>query len=123
MNNNFQDWKPVVLRKSFKQLKKEGKVPTTTIKKYNGGKNTQTNTTNMNKLYDMDYTEKVKKVSHSLKLQIMKARNNKKWTQKTLAAKVGVPVKTIQKYENGSAVPNNRLLNKLRSILGVRLKQ
>lgn len=79
--------------------------------------------TNEQKTEDVDDIKAIKKVSHSLKMQIMQARSSKKWTQKELAAKIGVPAKTIQTYENGTAIPDNRILNKLRSVLGTKLKK
>ena len=122
MSNDFQDWKPVILKKSHTQLKKEGKLKTETVKKYDGGSNKQKLSVNQKKLEEAD-VQPIEKVSHSLKMQIMKARNEKKWTQKELAAKVGVPAKTIQTYENGTAIPDNAILNKLRRVLDVKLKK
>lgn len=115
-DNNFQDWNSVILRKSAKQLKKDGKLPTVVVKK------PQTSD-NLRKLDNADGPEKIEKVSYSLKKQIMQARNVKTWTQKEFALKLGVPVKIVQSYENGTAIPDNKILNKMRSVLGTKLKK
>jgi putative transcription factor len=43
-------------------------------------------------------------------------------TQKDLATAIGVPANVINSYESGKAIPDNAVLQKLRKVLGVRLK-
>ncbi|RPH12741.1 MAG: XRE family transcriptional regulator [Alteromonadaceae bacterium TMED7] len=43
-------------------------------------------------------------------------------TQKDLAVAVGVPANIINSYESGKAMPDNTVLQKLRKVLGVRLR-
>ena len=65
----------------------------------------------------------VEKVSHSLKTQIQKARVANKLSQKELAQKINVTQRIIQSYENGTAIPNAQVLQKLRQVLKTKLKK
>jgi putative transcription factor len=103
-----QDLKVVYLRKSNKELEKK-----------NVNKN---HIVNVNKILDENLDEyKVDTVSHSLRTTIQKARVAQKLNQKELAQKINVTVAVIQSYENGKAVPDNKVLQKLRSVLKVKL--
>ena len=116
MNLEHQDLKPIVLRKSGKEKEKfqRKRGETTTIVKSNKQQIKKDLDDNLD-------TFKVDKVSHSLKIQIQKARTASKMTQKELAQKVNVTQSVIQSYENGTAVPNAQVLQKLRRILKVKL--
>jgi putative transcription factor len=63
------------------------------------------------------------KISSNVRMEIQKARVAKKMTQKELANKINEKVEVIQSYENGKAIPDNRILQKLRRVLGIRLKK
>ena len=54
--------------------------------------------------------------------KIAKARCDKKMTQKELAFALSLPFKIIQDYENGTAIPNHLILNKIEKILDVRVR-
>ena len=43
-------------------------------------------------------------------------------TQKDLAAAIGVNVSIINSYESGRAIPDHAILQRLRRVLGVKLK-
>ena len=60
-------------------------------------------------------------ITKDVKLAIQQARCNLKMSQKQLAAALSIPTDTITKYENGKAVPNNALLNRMQRILKVKL--
>ena len=63
------------------------------------------------------------KVSLSLAKTIQQARIGKGFkTQKDLAVAIGVPANIINSYESGKAIPDNQILQKLRRVLGVKLK-
>ena len=111
---DHQDWKPVVFRKSEKQIKKESKK----VKVRNNKKNNSYYVSP--KVYDDDF-EPAKKVSSLLKTQIIKARVAKGWNQKELANKCNLTLATIREYESGKAIPNHQILNKLRRVLGCKL--
>lgn len=59
-----------------------------------------------------------KRVSLSLGKQIQQARIKKGFSsQKELAVAINVKPEIINQYENGTAIPNNNILQKLRKIL------
>ena len=63
------------------------------------------------------------KVSLTLAVTIQRARIAKGFrTQKELANAVGVRVDIINGYESGKIIPDNVVMQKLRRVLGVRLK-
>lgn len=123
MSVPYQDLEVRVLVKSAKQLRKESKKKKNhdSVLKKNAGKNKQSQPDHTN--FDNEDCAPPAKVSHSLKMQIQRARNDKKMSQKDLATRCNLPLNTIKSYENGTAVPNNQHLNKMRSVLGVRLKK
>ena len=63
------------------------------------------------------------RVSTELKKQIQQARIAKKLTQAQLAQMVNEKPQIINEYENGKAIPNPQILNKLSRVLGVTLKK
>lgn len=63
-----------------------------------------------------------KSISHNTSLEIQRARQRIKLTQKDLAKKVNMPLHIIQGYENGTIVPNGQELNRLSQALGVKLR-
>jgi putative transcription factor len=102
---NHQDWNDVVFKKNTKstykhtELSKEVKI-----------ENDSDNLSNQ-------------VVGLSLGNQIQKTRIAKGIrTQKELAVMVNVKPEIINKYENGSAIPDSKVLQKLRKALGTRLK-
>jgi len=58
------------------------------------------------------------KVSLQVSKNMQKARLRLKLSQKELAKKINVTSKLIQQYENGKAIPQPHILQKLRRILG-----
>jgi len=94
---SHQDWKPVILKKNVPK-KRSNYVKTKP---------------------DEEMCDKApSKVSHKLSKQIQMTRSKKNMTQSDLANRCNLSVKVIKAYENGSAIPNNNELNKLRRILG-----
>ena len=72
---------------------------------------------------DTDEIEKQNNISLDNRLIIQKARLAHKLTQKQLAQKLNVDEKTIKNYENGSVVPELKLMCKLENILKVSLNK
>ena len=72
----------------------------------------------MRKLDEETENLKHKKVSTELRFQIQKARTAHGWTQKELAAKVGVKPIIINEYESGKAIPKGSELSKIKKVLG-----
>ena len=63
------------------------------------------------------------KVTMSLAKTIQQARIARGYkTQKDLANALGVKVDIINGYESGKSIPDNAVLQKLRRVLGVKLK-
>ena len=70
---------------------------------------------------DTDNFGSPKTVSDDLSRALMDARNAKRMTQKQLAAEINVTVSVIQAYENGTAIPQPNILNKIDRALGIHL--
>merc|ERR1719460_548392 len=60
-------------------------------------------------------------VSHEFKLALQQARLAKKMTQAALATAINEKGSVINEYEQGKAIPNGAIINKLNRSLGVRL--
>ena len=105
MQPPYQDWTPVVLRKKVTpekviqpEVSKEVKIEREEIGTH-------------------------EKVSVSLAKTIQQARIARGYkTQKELANAVGVKVDIINGYESGKMIPDNNVMQKLRRVLGVKLK-
>lgn len=63
------------------------------------------------------------RISPQLKQTIITARNQKKLTQAQLAQQINEKHQIVQEYENGKAIPNPQVLNKMSKVLGVHLKR
>lgn len=99
---DFQDWKEI------KFTKKSDKPNNSQKKNTNTGGN------------KVDITElvKIKKINLSTSRIISKRRTELKLSQKQLANLINVKPEIVASYENGKAIPNGHLLNKLQKILG-----
>eukprot|EP00118_Oscarella_pearsei_P024981 m.307245 g.307245 ORF g.307245 m.307245 type:complete len:151 (+) comp42061_c0_seq1:57-509(+) len=53
---------------------------------------------------------------------IMRARGDKKLSQKDLATKINEKPQVVNDYEAGRAIPNQQILSKLERVLGVKLR-
>lgn len=73
----------------------------------------------MNKIDEGTFTHAT--VSGTLSKQIIKARQEKGWTQKEFATLCNLNVAIVKNYENGSGLPKVVEMNKMSSILGVNL--
>lgn len=138
MNHNLkpmdhQDWSTVVFRR--KDQKTSGKVtvneaqrrglPVETYRKPQGGKNTQNVSTPNQQFRHFDKEEgpsPVKLVSLATGQKIAQARTAKEWSRKDLAIKLNVKEAVIAEHENGKAVYNGQLLQRMAQLLGVSLK-
>ena len=109
-----QDFKVAYLRKSGKELDKSMKGKGTSVPKNKYPQQKKILDDNLES-FNTD------KVSFALKMQIQKARMAANLSQKDLAQKINVTQKTIQSYENGTAIPDHQVLQKLRIVLKVKL--
>jgi len=108
----------VVLRNPRFQ-KEKAKKETTQVRKTNLNKNS-TNGSGK-KITDEDELPKQDFVGKELGLKIQQARLAKKLKQADVAKSLNILSNDYQKYENGKAVRNGQMLNKLGKILGVKL--
>ena len=115
---SHQDWKPVTLNRVY--------TPTEKLK--NAQRSGQTTSVTRNpvqtKSAKLDAeTENFTIVKSGLTLgkEIQNGRTAKKLTQKQLATMLNEKPQVIQQYENGQAIPNPQIINKLQRPLGVKL--
>jgi len=99
MGDHWQDWTPVVIKKTEVKI-----TPKPTKPK------------------ELDEIGKVQHTTLELRKQIQEARMAKKLSQAQLAQQINEKPNIIQAYESGKAIPNPQILQKLRRILGVKLK-
>ena len=115
----FQDFEPLIIRgKTLNNKVKQERAGNTTSVKKPGMSEEAKKMANLDR--DTEST-KVKTVSKEVAKLIRETRNAKKMTQKQLAAKVPMLQSDLQKYENGTALPNMKYLQKLQTLLGVKL--
>ena len=118
-NQIFQDFEPLIIRGKNttikRQQERDGK--TSSVKKTGMSDEAK----KMANLANDTESTKVKTVSSDVAKRIRETRNAKKMTQKQLAGKVPMLQTDLQKYENGTALPNTKYLQKLQTLLGVKL--
>jgi putative transcription factor len=106
---NHQDWNPVVIHGKAAPSKQKSVQPHREV-------------TREQKL-DREELGIHKKVSHTMGSMIQQGRIAKGFkTQKELALVVGVNASIINAYESGKAIPDPSILQKLRRVLGIKLK-
>jgi putative transcription factor len=75
------------------------------------------------KVLDDDHeTTRVATVSYDVRLEILRARAAKQWTQAQLAQAINESAAVVTQYENGKAVPNEGVLVRMEKALGVHLR-
>jgi len=128
---DHQDWKPAGWDKRgdkpkgqtttafLNSEKRKGNV--LSVKKNISNTNIKTEV-NVRKLENEEDTFKLPVVTLSMSKRIAKARCEQKLTQKELAFKLNLDVKIIQEYENGKAIPNPNIINKMDRVLGTKLR-
>jgi len=127
----FQDWNTVSWDKRGEKKKNESSKQQITRLQRTGSGLITTNKTSGNKqkvnvvdssklrkIENEEDTFKIEKVPLSISKKMAQLRCEKKLSQKDLAMKLSLDVKIIQEYENGKAIPNGNLINKLEKILG-----
>jgi putative transcription factor len=112
---SHQDWTPVVFNKKSNDGKDTGK-PTSSLSSSSSLSNV-----GVYKAASDDDVKKTKYVSKTTSHAIMSARAEKKMTQKELAQKCNMDVSIINEIERGTCVYNATHLNKIQSVLGVKI--
>ena len=110
-SQDHQDWKPVVFKKSDNKSK-EGKLITAASSLSSVG---------VYKASGDDDVKKTKYISKNTSQAITNARCEKKMTQKELAQKCNMEVSIINEIERGVCVYNATHVNKIQSVLGVKI--
>ena len=112
---SHQEWTPVVFNKKSHDNKKgceNEKEKTASSSLSNVG---------VYKAASDDDVKKTKYVSKTTSQAIMSARSEKKLTQKELAQKCNMDVSIVNEIERGTCVYNATHVNKIQSILGVKI--
>lgn len=102
-----QDWKPVECKP--KHSRSVSKIP-------------KQNPPGTSQFRALDSVEPPapEKLNVETRIAIQQARMSMKLSQKDLANKCSLPVNLISEYENGKAIPERKILNKLAGVLGVK---
>ena len=106
-----QDWTPVV-------MKKRGTTTTTSSAKPSGS---SLENVGVYKAASDDDVKKTKYVSKSTSDAVKTARCEKKLTQKELAQKCNMDAAIISEVERGGGVYNATHINKIQTVLGVKI--
>ena len=106
---DHQDWKPVVFKKKI--VKKEAVVKSN---------KTSEESQRQKKIEEGEHFRH-KHVELNVRQAIMKGRNARGLKQKQLASMLSVRPDVIINYENGKAIPNSQMLQKMERQLGIKL--
>jgi putative transcription factor len=112
-NMSHQDWTTVVFNKKSDDGKDAGKPSSSS--------SSSLSNVGVYKAASDDDVKKTKYVSKSTSQAIMSARSEKKMTQKELAQKCNMDVSIINEIERGTCVYNATHVNKIQSVLGVKI--
>jgi len=119
---SHQDWTPVVFKKKTDDNKNNNKKG---CEKENATSSSSSSSSLSNVgVYKATSDDDVKKTKYVLKTTsqaIMSARTEKKMTQKELAQKCNMDVSIINEIERGTCVYNATHVNKIQSVLGVKI--
>lgn len=124
MNINVpQDWTPVILT-SKKPVTKQN-CSGSTIKHNIEERKSDEAKSAAAKMYALENSEDiiVQTIPLSISQEISKARVAKGLTQKELAQKLNIQPAIITSYENGKAIPDNQILQKIARELGTKFNK
>ena len=112
---SHQDWEPVVFNK--KPAAKPGPVTTSTVSTIPSS----LASVGVYAAASDDDVQKTKYISKNTSLAVSAARCEKKMTQKELAQKCNFEVSIVSEIERGTCVYNATHVNKIQSVLGVKI--
>ena len=110
MNLDHQDWDPIYVR-AKKHIEKDNKEINTKIQQFSKINKIEQKIESGNLKHDKTPAEFGK--------LIQKKRLEKNMTQKYLAQKINIPVKTINEIESGRAKHNPQVVSKIKRILNI----
>ncbi len=122
MNLNVpQDWTPVVLSGKKPMAKQNGTGPKYNIEERKSDEAKSA----ASKMYALEHSEDVtvQTIPLSISQEISKARVAKNLTQKDLAQRLNVQPAVITSYENGKAIPDHQMLQKIARELGTKFSK
>ena len=129
----FQDWKPTgwdkrgaksndVSNKEYINSQSRLGNVTSKLKGTSANQNKISILTNARKIENEEDTFKLATVGMEIGKKISQARCDKKISQKDMANALSLPLQTIQSFENGKALYNAMVLNKIEKYLGKRVR-
>lgn len=114
----------IVLKKNYdnKKEKQQAMRSGNTITQQKQVTKTKLQSTDLNKRKLDEHSDAGahKKIEPKLAKLILHKRTKLGWTQAMLANKLQVKPNIIQEYESGKAIPNNSLLQKIKTKLGIK---
>lgn len=113
--SHHQDWTPVVFNKKSNDKDKNEKRTSSS------SSSSSLSNVGVYKAASDDEMKKTKYVSKNTSQAIMSARSEKKMTQKELAQKCNMDVSIINEIERGTCVYNATHVNKIQSVLGIKI--
>ena len=117
-----QDWEEVTIHgKSVKKEKEKEKYVKFMGQEIKLPKRSQYSDKSPDQKLDETVLGTHKKVGKETGLTIQRARVAKKYTQKDLANLINVSSDIISSYESGKAIPDHKIMQKLRRVLSVKL--
>jgi putative transcription factor len=114
---SHQDWTPVVFNNNKSDKKSNSENPSTS----SSSSTSSLSNVGVYKAASDDDVKKTKYVLKATSQAIMSARSEKKITQKELAQKCNMDVSIINEIERGACVYNAAHINKIQSVLGVKI--
>ena len=115
--NHYQDWDPVIIRGKVNKEKEKEKYVKFMGQEIKLPKRSQYSGKTREQKLDETELGTHKKVSKDTALTIQKARVAKQYTQKDLAGLINVSTDIISSYESGKAIPDPKVMQKLRRVL------
>jgi putative transcription factor len=114
---SHQDWTPVV----FNKKSNDGKDTRKPSSSSSSSSSSSLSNVGVYKAASDDDIKKTKYVSKNTSQAIMSARSEKNMTQKELAQKCNMDVSIINEIERGVCVYNATHVNKIQSVLGIKI--
>lgn len=134
-NINHQDWETVILKKKtsnkltkVSDYERMNGANTIQVTKLGAAKNNQGNRSQQMSKVQRDaldndgLSKKIPTIDRKISQNIQQARQKSGMTRKELAQKVNQTMNVIADYENGKAIPNAQLINKMERVLKTKLR-
>lgn len=106
---SHQDWKPITLSKQTKAPAKVAR-PSNTLSKV------------QRQALTSDDPGKIETIDRAISQRIQQGRAAKKFSRKQLAQLISEKETLLADYENGKAIPNANIINKIEKVLGIKVR-